>query len=276
VGSLYQRNKSAEWITSYCRSNPLQISEFTIAGAHGPLTCSLAQPDGPIRPGLLLTLGMSRQSALTEHPHNLSARLFLAAGYQVLSFDLPCHGSRVGFWGAGLDGMASAIAGGADPFEELVADGRAVLDHCISHGIGGGGKVLTIGVSRAGYCALRLAAADRRIAGVAGLAPVTDWRRLTEFTAIAERTETAALALDHWAAEFVGRPVFLAIGNADERVGTDCCARFALELFCAEARRGIRRSHASFHIVSAEGHALPDEWRSAGATFLLEYATNAG
>jgi pimeloyl-ACP methyl ester carboxylesterase len=220
----------------------LQISEFTIAGAHGPLTCSLAQPDGPIRPGLLLTLGMSRQSALTEHPHNLSARLFLAAGYQVLSFDLPCHGSRVGFWGAGLDGMASAIAGGADPFEELVADGRAVLDHCISHGIGGGGKVLTIGVSRAGYCALRLAAADRRIAGVAGLAPVTDWRRLTEFTAIAERTETAALALDHWAAEFVGRPVFLAIGNADER---------ALRLSCFAPRPGAASDvHTPVSILS--------------------------
>jgi hypothetical protein len=117
---------------------------------------------------------------------------------------------------------------------------------------------------------LRLAAADPRIAGVAGLAPVTDWRVLNEFAQVGSRHDLAALSLENFAARLVGRPVYLAIGNHDGRVGTDCCTRFAARLFEEESRQGLDRSRVLFHVVDdSEGHSLAPRWRRAGAEFLL-------
>jgi len=118
----------------------------------------------------------------------------------------------------------------------------------------------------------RLAAADPRIRAVAGLAPVTDWRALSEFAAVKERPEIKALALDNWAAELAGRAVFLAIGNADARVGSNCCVRLALRILEEEARRDVAPSLLELHVVLSEGHSLSDDWRSAGRRFLLQLA----
>ena len=147
------------------------------------------------------------------------------------------------------------------------------MDACRRLGIPGGERIVACGVSRAAYCALRLAAADRRILAVVGLAPVTDWRTLNEFTPVKDRPEIAALALDNWAAELAGRAVFLAIGNSDARVGSDACARLALRILEEEARQDIPSSLVEFHVVPSEGHSLSSDWRSAGARFLLETAS---
>ncbi|HMO59133.1 MAG TPA: hypothetical protein PKA05_18090 [Roseiflexaceae bacterium] len=245
------------------------MQEFDVTGADGPLRCTLLEPPGDMRPGLLLTFAMTRQAALSEHPQSITALAFLAAGRRVVSFDLPCHGERIGRWGAGIDGMAAALAGGDDPFVRFVDDGMRVIDECLRRGLNAGGPVCAAGVSRAGYCVLRLAAADRRIARVAGLAPVTDWRVLHEFHTVRETAELAALTLDGYAAALAGRPVFLAIGNADARVGTACCVRFAQWLLAAEAQAGVEHSQQQLHVVQSAGHALPDVWRYAGAQFLV-------
>ena len=210
-----------------------RVSEVQLAGAHGPLTVALAEPAGSTQPGLLLSFGMSRGSALTEHPHSLTAHAFLDAGRGVLSFDLPCHGERVGAHGEGIAGMAAALLAGDDPFATFVADGMHVIDACLERGWNRGGPIVVCGVSRAGYCALRLAAEDRRVAAAAGLAPVTDWRALTEFAAGAGLPVVAGLALERWAPQLADRPVFLAIGNRDQRVGTASCIRFAEQLWAA-------------------------------------------
>lgn len=249
----------------------MKITEIIIPTPNGPLTCSLAAPDGAsaAEPALLLTFGMSRHSALTEDPHDLPARIFTAAGHCALSFDLPNHGGRIPVFGEGIGGMCAAYLAGHDPFARFVSDGRAVLDAAERLGIPRNAHVVACGVSRAAYCALRLAAADRRILAVAGLAPVTDWRALNEFAAVKDRPEIAALALDNWAADLAGRAIFLAIGNADGRVGSAACARLALRILAEEARRGVTASRLELHIVPSEGHALSSEWRSAGGRYLL-------
>ena len=250
----------------------MKITEIVIDTPGGPLTCSLAAPAGApaAEPALLLTFGMTGQSALTEEPHHLPAWIFTEAGHYALSFDLPNHGERIDAFGEGIGGMCAAFIAGHDPFARFVSDGRAVIDAHRQLGIPGNRHVVACGISRAAYCALCLAAADRRILAVAGLAPVTDWRALNEFAAIKERPEISALTLDNWASNLAGRAVFLAIGNADGRVGSDCCTRLALRILEEEARRGLASSAVELHVVPAEGHSLSDEWRSAGGRFLLE------
>ncbi len=247
------------------------ITEKTITTPTGALTYMLHTPSAPQRaanPALLLTFSSTRQASFGEPPYDIPARIFAEAGHYVVNFDLPNHGEQINAFGQGIVGMAAAFNAGQDPFEQFIRQGRTVLDVCLDHGIGAGG-VLACGVSRAGYCALRLTADDPRIQGVAGLAPVTDWRRLTEFAAMRQQPTVAALALDHYVDALAQRAVFLAIGNHDERVGTDACVRFALQLFTLERTQGSDASRLQLHVVPDAGHSLADEWRAAGAKFLL-------
>lgn len=217
---------------------------------------------------LLLTFSSTRQASFYEEPFDIPARIFAGAGHAVVSFDLPNHGEQVNGFGQGIDGLRAAFCAGQDPFAHFVEQAIAVIDDCLAQGVGLGG-IFACGVSRAGYCALRLAAADKRIDGVAGLAPVVDWRNLREFAAVREQADVALLALDHRAEALAGRAIFLAIGNYDQRVSSAACVRFGLRLAELEAARNLSDSALQLHVVAADGHSLSVDWRRAGAEFLL-------
>lgn len=249
----------------------IDVTEFACGSDDQQIICSLARADDvvlPADPALLLTFSSTRQSALTEHPYDIPAQAFLAAGHYVLSFDLPNHGERVDQHGEGIDGMCKAFIAGHDPFTRFVTDGIAALDTCVQRGIGTNARICASGVSRAGYCAMRLAAADPRITAVAALAPVTDWRALSEWTAVSHRPEVAVLALEQWVTQLSRKTILLYIGNQDERVSTAACVRLGLRLFEIEAT-SERPSSTELHVVEAVGHGLSNEWRMAGAHSLL-------
>jgi len=225
------------------------------------------------RPLLLLNFSTDRNTSLKDPLYGDPARRFLEAGHRVLSFDVPAHGERIDKYGKGIDGFCAAFMDGHDPFKRFVSDGIAVIDACIQRGWTQPGRVVVCGNSRSGYCALRLAAADKRIAAVAALAPVTDWRKLREFSGIAKRPEVADLCLDNYAAELAGRPIYLALGNADRRVGTEAFASFVHALATAEARMSLNVSHLRLLIVNdSPGHTLHDRWSADGAQFLMAAA----
>jgi hypothetical protein len=117
--------------------------------------------------------------------------------------------------------------------------------------------------------ALRLTADDERIAGVAGIAPVTDWRILKEFEEVRERDDVAALALKHRAASLAGRPVYLAIGSHDHRVGTHACVDLAHAILECEEPEAEGESQLNLHVVDSPGHTLERPWRERGVRFLL-------
>ena len=67
--------------------------------------------------------------------------------------------------------------------------------------------------------------------------------------------------------------VYLVIGNRDNRVGTECCTRFALSLFETELRLGRETSAGHLYIDSqAVGHRVSDGWRRRADQFLLNRA----
>ena len=251
----------------------MKINELKIETPSGPLACALCQPatrSPAACSKLLLTFAGSRHSALHEAPQDIPARLWAEAGLPVASFDLPCHGGRVEGYGEGISGLCAAFLAGDDPFLHFVADGQALIDALLEMGLGGGGIALA-GVSRAAYCVLRLAVADVRVDAVAALAPVTDWRRLTEFAAVRQRADVAGLALQALAPALAGRALFLAIGNRDRRVGTDACVALAQHIYAAEAEDAQTQSRLRLHVVDAPDHTLPETWRRAGAQFLLDH-----
>lgn len=247
------------------------ITESTVTTSTGQLTYWLHQPDptsAATPQALLLTFSSTRQASFYEAPYDIPARLFAAAGHAVVSFDLPNHGEQVNAFGQGIDGFCAAFCAGADPFVQLIEQGRAVIDACLAQGLGEGG-IVACGVSRAAYCALRLAAAEPRIQAVTGLAPVIDWCALREFAAVREQPAVAALALDQYAEALAGRAIFLAIGNADLRVSSAACLRFGTRLLALEEAGNRQSSAIEIHVIKAAGHALDEQWRAAGAEFLL-------
>ena len=251
----------------------MRTSEFTLDMGKYGLTCRLVSPEAAelaSQPGLVINLAGDRRTTLGSPNYNDPSEEFVRAGHRALSFDLPGHGERIDEHGEGIAGWRAALLAGRDPFERVVVDGVAAIDACLERGTASEGRIFVSGVSRGGYCALRLAAQDRRISGVAGIAPVTDWRVLSEFASVKDLPEVASLALDNWAAALAERPVFLTVGNHDHRVGTHACVRFAQRLVEHEDPAAERLSQVQLQVVDAPGHAIGKEWRVRGALYLLE------
>ena len=252
----------------------MDVTEFPVEVNGRHVTCRLGAPDEELRapaPGLVLVLAGKREQAFTDpEGHGMAAHMFTAAGHYAASIDLPGYGEQVDEFGAGIRSMCAAFVGGNDPFERLVSQAKAVIGACLELGIGGDGRTATLGVSRGAYYALRLTAEDERIGGVAGIAPVTDWRFLREFAKVRERRDVAALALTNWAPRLAGRPLYLAIGNHDHRVGSHACVNLAHAILECEEPEAEGTSHLNLHVVDTPGHALDRDWRERGVRLLLD------
>lgn len=251
----------------------MKLSKFSVTVGDHDLPCLLAAPDQATqtaaRRALLLSFSTTRQMSLQTAPYDITAQAFTAAGHSVVSFDLPNHGDSIDEYGEGLIGMWTAHAAGADPFGRFLVQGRAVIDACLERGWGDPDRIFVCGVSRGGYCALRLMAADRRIQGVAALAPLVDWCSLAEFAAVEDRPALAKLSLEGWVQQLAGRALYLAVGNHDHRVDTALCLRFALRLFEMADFSQPNLSTTEIYINNSPGHTLNDEWAIRGAQFLL-------
>ncbi len=253
----------------------MNATEFPVRSGGAGFKCTLAIPGEGLageHSALLLNISATADLALGDETQNHPVQPFLDAGHFVASFDLPCHGERVRpGQGEALSGMGRAFLAGEDPFAQFVRDGKAAVDACLERGAGNG-RVVGYGVSRAGYCLLRLAAADPRLLAVAALSPVTDWGIPEEFTETCPRTRTWPLRISHWAGDLAATAVHLSVGSQDDVVGTRACVDFAMELF--EIQRRERRQEtllSQLHVVDSPGHSPSRESRLDAVRFLLEY-----
>jgi len=260
--------------TSTCADIETTSEEFTIDRPHGKLTVAMQTAAGkPLAddPLVLLNFTADRKSSMVDGKYGSIVRPFLEQGHRVVSFDLPAHGDRIDELGSGIAGMAASVVAGQKPFEAFVEDGKAVIDSLIKRGLAKSGRIVVCGVSRAGYCALRLAAADDRIAATSALSPVTDWAVLKEFTQSQNLPEVKALALTNFAEKLAGKRFYVAIGNADSRVGTDACTQFILSVNDAEKARSLKTSSVRYLMVDdSVDHSLNTRWRQEGIQFLLK------
>lgn len=254
-----------------------KVEEFTIDRPYGKLTVVIQTGEKlAADPLVLLNFSADRKSSLLEGRYGGIVRPFLEQGHRVVSFDLPAHGDRVDESGSSIAGLAASVAAGKKPFDVFVEDGKLVIDELVKRGLAKPGRIMVCGVSRGGYCALRLASADDRVGGVAALAPATDWSIVREFAATKDTPEVTALTLTNYAAPLAGRRVYVAVGNSDSRVGTDACTRFILAVNEAEKQRGIKTSGLRYHVADdSADHSLNTRWRQEGIQFLLRPTTSA-
>ena len=251
----------------------VQWRDLRFPGGDGEVAVRLGLPAASAtRPALLLNLAGDHVTQLQTHPYDIPVQAFLAAGHAVASVEMPGHGDRVRPGEpAGIACFAADAARGEDTLGRFVADLERAIDGCIGANLVAPGAVFAAGTSRGGYVALRLAAECPHVAGVAAYAPVTDWQVLSEFAALSQRADVAAMALVHWAPRLAGRPVWIGMGNHDPRVGTTQCLEFATAVAAAERDLGCPSAFC-LHVVPEDGHSLSASWRQRGADYLLEVA----
>lgn len=179
-------------------------------------------------------------------------------GYLVVSIDLPCHGTQITEGQpTGLAGWGHRVGNGEDFVAEANARLSKVLDHLIMTGRTDSARVAAAGTSRGGFIAIHFAAHDPRVKAAAGFAPVTDLAGLLEFRAIREDTLVKKLSLKSQAEKLAGRPVWIVIGDVDERVGTDHAIELARRLSALAKEKKVA-SRVDLHVVSEpRGHTTP-------------------
>jgi len=194
--------------------------------------------------------------------HNRVGDVLIKKGYVIISMDIPCHGSDAkgngvlfpqGFdcWRIELEMGNNVIAQFCDKFSQ-------VLDYLISEGYTDSTKVATCGISRCGFIAFHVAAHDQRIKCAAGFAPVTDLRVLHEFYGMENHRLTCSLSLINFADNFLGRSIYLLIGDNDERVSPDHAISFVRRVAIYSAKKGID-TNVELHVLHENrNHALPD------------------
>jgi len=218
------------------------------------------------QPMFLLNLAKDCAGTLNDHPYRLASDVFLAAGHHVGSFDLPNHGENANQFGEGLDGMAAAIAAGVNVFEQIQSTSQALIKIALQQGLIAPGRAFASGTSRGGLSALHAAAASPDIAAAA-IAPVTHLPVLREFAPLADSPLIQAANASALLERLATKPIFIAIGLSDSRVGTSHCLEFFARL------QQLHGPHLSLlHVDPGEGHRASDASHYRAAAFLLDIA----
>jgi dienelactone hydrolase len=215
-----------------------------------------AEPRGP-SPTLFI-LANTIEGTLDDPYFRQSGNVLARRGYLCASVDLPCHGrERRPDEPEGLAGWRLRCERGEDVMAELSARLRAVLDHLIAEGMTDPGRVAACGTSRGGFAALHFAIVEPRVRCVAAFAPAIDLGALREFRGAEAEPMVRRLDLGPRADDLAGRPLWLTVGDRDERIGTDLIIHFARRVTGSSLARR-RPALVDLHVVSEpKGHTTP-------------------
>ena|GEM_PF-208056 len=231
-------------------------------GARGP------RPTAPAP--TLFVFANDIAGTLQNDDYNKAGKLLIPQGFLCVALDLPCHGQNVrADEPQGLDGWAARLSKGEDPISPFTKDASAVLDHLIQEGLTDPNRVAVCGTSRGGFAALHFAAAESRVRCAAAFAPVTDLLALREFAGQEKNLPTTNLALRHFAEKLAGRPIWMCIGNHDERVDTDRAIAFSRDVVkasFAQQKKGL----IELHVMTSEGHTIHSTAHEEAAAWIAK------
>jgi hypothetical protein len=243
----------------------LKVDQFTVTvGDFRQPAVIVSPPADKLASNPVLLLAIEGSTALIG-PNQLPAEYFWKHGHRVVTFP-------VGDMPGDLNLLPGMVLKGPDPFKQFIEIAEAVLKHCIDEGWAKPDRIVVTGISRYGYLALRLMAADDRLKIGGGFSPVTDWRVLTEFAGQRDMKQIADLRLSLLADQLAGKHIYMAIGNHDERVGTLSACQFFLDLNAANKKRGFGQDLVDFYLTPDIDHRCGDEWYQRGMKFLLDNA----
>lgn len=200
----------------------------------------------PQEPPLVVLFATDREATLNGDVMYTVVPTLKARGFELVAYDLPCHGTDADGDTNPLYCWRLRIDAGQDPFGPFCAQVSADLDRR------GVTRVDAVGQSRGGYVAVTCAARDPRFRNVVLLKPVTDLTKLSEFAGalVPER-----FSLAQYIDEMQSIDVLLRIGRDDQRVSTESAVTFG-DAIGSE----VQLSDTPGHFMQDEGIAA--EWLS--------------
>jgi dienelactone hydrolase len=206
--------------------------------------------------------------SLTSGDYVKCGQLLAKDGFLCVSLDVPCHGmdQRAGEPN-GLKGWRARLDKNENFAAEFVKKASEVLDYLIREGYTDPKRVAVAGTSRGGFMALHFAAAEPRVRAAVAFAPVTDLPVLTEFKGLENHALTQSIAASTLAETLAGRPIWICIGNHDQRVGTDHCIAFTRKVVAASIAGG-KPAPIEIHVVQSEGHGIHGTAHDEAAVWL--------
>ena len=208
------------------------------------------------RPVLLISLAGDCKTALNYPAYNVVPCIFLAAGHNVASFDLPNHGEHIDEFGEGLNGWANAISNGIDIFNVIRKIGSNVINITLKENLAWDETIVLSGVSRGALSTMHIMAEDRRVFATACIAPCVDLSVLREFQELKNHSVIIGSKLENIISKIKNRFIFITIGETDPRVDAKLCFEFYAKL------------HAASDSIKPELFVLPGQ--THGNTAFLE------
>ncbi|MCM8758342.1 MAG: prolyl oligopeptidase family serine peptidase [Candidatus Omnitrophica bacterium] len=184
---------------------------------------------------LLISLATDWYTALNNPDYKTVPDIFLSAGHNVASFDLPGHGSLIDYCGEGIESWAKAMLKGVDVAEKIRNIGSKIIDICLEERLAWNQTVVMMGVSRGGFSVLHIMAYDRRVYAAAIHAPVIDLAELREFRDVKENELVISSSGMNLIPFLASRFLFISMGQEDPRVDAKTCFEFFARL-CASSK----------------------------------------
>ncbi len=221
---------------------------------------------------ILFALGGTIESILKSAYFRQCGNELADSGYRTVSIDIPCHGEQCPKGQpCGLGGWSYRAAKGEDFVAESNKRLSRVLDHLIKTGVADPERIVSSGTSRGGFLAIHFAAFDKRVKCALGFAPVTDLAALSEFRKTKEHPLVKKLSLAEQADNLAGRPVWIIIGDQDERVSTRAAYEVAHRITEASRKKKLP-SRVQLHIMpEPRGHTTPHGASKMAAEWILSH-----
>ena len=245
------------------------VPEFTLRKTPGGTRFGLRDGQGPKPAPTLFVFQSTIEKSLTDDIYFHIGRLLGHHGYLSVSLDLPCHGAdRRTEERDGLNGWRDRLDRGEDLVSGFCRQASEVLDFLIRERSADPERIVVAGTSRGGFMGFHFAASEPRVKRVAAFAPVTGLSVLSEFQGLENHALTRSLAARHLCAKLAGRPVWICIGNNDQRVGTDLCIAFARQLVVASLAQG-KPAPVEIRVLPSEGHSTDTTAHKAAAAWMV-------
>ncbi|MCX7705944.1 MAG: prolyl oligopeptidase family serine peptidase [bacterium] len=211
-----------------------KIYDFKVDGKK--YTFGVRIPENRIdRPALLIALATDRTTVFNHPDYKTIPDIFLSAGHNVASFDLPGHGELIDCYGEGIINWAKAISDGIDIIGRIRNIGSKVIDICLQENLAWKQTVVLTGISRGGFSALHIMAYDRRVYAAAIHAPVIDLRVINEFQTISQDKFVISSSGTELIPLLADRFLLVSMGEEDPRVDAKICFEFFARL-CASSK----------------------------------------
>lgn len=220
----------------------------------------------------IIVIGSDLEYSLTNNEINEVGRLLGPRGVASFALDVPCHGADIRAGEPeGLQGWRHRLEREEDFVATFNSQVSQIIDFLLQEGYSQ--RIAIAGTSRGGFMGLHAMAADQRVQCGVAFAPVTELTVLEEFKGLENHVLTQSITLQKVANQLAGRPLWMCIGNNDERVGTDELIALCRNIATQPSER--YPAPIELHIMPTEGHRIHQTAHQEAADWLTEFLLDA-